>query len=168
MGNEADGDGKLLTGHFSGVAVFAQLVRDALCKADAEGWPLMLWSDPNYLDWPLRERAVVESLQRWARGGRRLVILAAQFDDIRRHHPRFVSWRNSWDHIIECRVCTSMDAGEVPSAIWGPNWVMRRLDLVRSTGIAGGEPQSRVLLKEKLEECRRQGRPGFAVTTLGL
>jgi hypothetical protein len=45
---------------------------------------------------------------------------------------------------------------------------MRRLDLVRSTGIAGFEAQRRALLKEELDECRRQSGPGFSATTLGL
>jgi hypothetical protein len=161
-------DPPLHVGPFAGVEVFAQLVRDAVARAARENWPLMVWSDPNYRDWPLRERAVVESLQQWAGSGKHLVLLAAQYDDVRRYHPRFVSWRSTWDHIIECRVCTGLDASEVPSALWSSGWVMRRLDLVRSTGIAGNEAQRRALLKEELDECRRQSGPGFSATTLGL
>ena len=167
MDNDAT-SATLTSGHFAGVEVFAQLVRTALQRAASDGWPLMAWSDANYGDWPLRERAVVDSLQQWAGSGRRLVMLANQFDDFRRLHPRFVAWRNKWDHIIECRVCTQLDAAQVPSALWSPPWCMRRMDLVRSTGYAGDEPQRRVLLKEELAECQRQSRPGFPVTTLGL
>lgn len=155
-------------GKFEGLTAFAQLVRDALACAAHEGWSQMVWSDANFLDWPLREKAVVESLQAWSRSGRRLVLLAHRFDEVQRHHARFVQWRNTWDHVVECRVCKQVDASEFPSALWSPHWVMRRLDLERSTGVAGYEPQRRVLLKEELEECRRQSSPGFPSTILGL
>jgi len=158
----------LPTGPFAGVPDFAQLVRDALAAAAREGWPAMVWSDPSFLDWPLRERAVVESLNAWARSGRTLTLLAAQYDDIRRYHPRFVAWRSTWDHLLDCRVCKGVDSQEVPSALWSPHWILRRLDVQRCTGNSGAEPQRRAALKEELDECRRQSGPGFAVTTLGL
>jgi hypothetical protein len=158
----------MFSGAFNGTQAFAQLVREALARAALEGWSKMVWSDPNFLDWPLRERSTVESLQQWAGSGRRLVMLATQYEDIRRYHPRFVAWRNQWDHIVECRVCQALDAGELPSALWSQAWALRRLDLVRSTGIATEEPQRRLMLQEELEECRRQSAPGFPVTTLGL
>jgi len=155
-------------GAFSGPSEFGQLLRDAFADAARLGWSEMVWSDPNFEDWPLREKAVVESLQAWARSGRKLVMLAHRFDSVTRFQPRFVTWRVMWDHIIECRVCKGVDASEVPSALWSPSWSMRRMDLVRSTGIAGTEPQRRVLLRETLEEFRRQSGPGFPATTLGL
>lgn len=158
----------LLEGAFSGPTEFAQLVRDALATAAAQGWKEMVWSDASFEDWPLREKAVVDSLEAWARSGRRLTLLAHNFDAIIRFQPRFVRWRVLWDHIIECRVCRHLDASEVPSALWSPYWAMRRLDTVRSTGQAGSEPQRRVLLREELEECRRNSGPGFPSTTLGL
>lgn len=155
-------------GNFSGLTAFAQRVRDALACAAREGWSYMVWSDADFLDWPLREKAVVESLNAWAGSGRRLVLLAHRFDEVQRHHARFVQWRNTWDHVVDCRVCKQRDASEFPSALWSPHWVMRRLDLERSTGVSGTEPQRRVLLKEELDECRRQSSPGFPSTILGL
>lgn len=155
-------------GPFSGPTEFAGVVREALASAAREGWTSMVWSDPNFADWPLGERAVVETLHAWARGGRQLVMLAHSYDSVVRLQPRLVAWRQTWDHVIECRVCRNRDASEVPSALWSPDWAMRRLDLVRITGVAGLEPQRRVLLKEELDECRRQGSPGFPASVLGL
>jgi hypothetical protein len=160
--------GELLEGPFAGLPVFAQLVRDALACAAREGWPEMVWSDATFDDWPLREKAVVDSLQAWSRSGRRLVILANRYDEVLRHHPRFVTWRKQWDHIVECRVVKGFEVSEIPSALWSPRWVMRRLDLVRSTGMAGFDSQCRVQLKELMDECRRQSSPGFPASTLGL
>ncbi len=128
----------------------------------------MVWSDASFADWPLGERAVVESLNAWAGTGRHLVILAHSYESVLRYQPRLVVWRKTWDHIIECRLCKNLDASELPSALWSPQWAMRRLDLVRSTGVANLEPQRRVLLKEELDECRRQSSSGFSATTLGL
>jgi hypothetical protein len=73
-----------------------------------------------------------------------------------------------WDHLVECRICKNVDASEFPSALWSPAWAMRRLDLTRSAGFAGVEPQRKLLLREALEECRRQSAPGFPASTLGL
>lgn len=161
-------DAGATAGAFAGPTAFSQWVRDALARAATEGWSVMVWSDATFQDWPLGERAVVESLQAWARSGRHLVMLAHGYDAVMRYQPRFVSWRRTWDHIVECRVCKTLDASEIPSALWSPHWALRRLDLVRCTGVAGLEPQRRVLLKEELDECRRQSSPGFPASTLGL
>ncbi len=166
--SESAAPAPLLEGAFSGPGEFAQLVRDALSTAASQGWTEMVWSDPNFEDWPLREKVVVDALQAWAGRGRKLVMLAHSFDSVIRFQPRFVQWRTTWDHVVECRVCRQLDASEVPSALWSPHWAMRRLDLARSTGMAGSEPQRRVLLRETLEECRRNSAPGFPSTVLGL
>lgn len=159
---------RLLEGRFSGPAEFSQLVRDALACAAREGWNEMVWSDATFEDWPLRERVVAEALQAWSRSGRKLVLLAKNYDAIPRYHARFVSWRATWSHIIECRVCRGVDSAEFPSALWSPHWAMRRLDLIKITGMAGYEPQRRVVLKESLDELMRNSSPGFPVVTLGL
>lgn len=158
----------LREGAFAGTAEFSQLVRDALVTAAQQGWTEMVWSDANFEDWPLREKLVVDALQDWARKGRKLTLLANRFDSITRYQPRFVRWRVMWDHIVECRVCSHVDASEIPSALWSPQWCLRRTDVVRSTGISGSEPQRRVALKEALDECRRHSGPGFSASTLGL
>ena len=159
---------RLYEGPFEGPTEFAQLVRDALACAAQEGWTEMVWSDANFEDWPLPERAVTESLQAWSRSGRRLVILAKSYESILRLQPRFVSWRQMWDHIVECRLCKNMDVCNFPSALWSPQWAARRLDMVRCTGVAGFDPRRRLQLKEAMDECRRQSSPGFPSSTLGL
>ena len=154
-----------LNGPYSGPTEFSNVVREALACAAREGWSSMVWSDANFADWPLGERAVVESLNAWAGKGRHLLMLAHSYDSVVRLQPRLVTWRQTWGHIIECRLCRSRDASEMPSALWSPHWAMQRLDVVRSTGIAGLEPQRRVMLKEELDECHRQSSPGFAAST---
>lgn len=155
-------------GAFSGPVAFADLIRNALAHADREGWVEMVWSDATFEDWPLYEKVVVEGLNAWSRKGRRLVLLAHHFDAMRRIHHRFVDWRVRWDHIVECRVCQCVEVTDFPSALWTPDWAMRRLDTQRSTGVASVEPRMRTLLREELEERKRQSSPGFPASILGL
>jgi hypothetical protein len=158
----------LYQGAFVGTTAFADVVRQALAQADRAGWSEMVWSDAGFEDWPLYEKAVVESLDAWARKGRKLTLLARHFTAMRRVHHRFVDWRVRWDHLVECRVCQGVNASEFPSALWTPSWAMRRLDLVRGTGVASAEPRMRLLLREELEERKRQSSPGFSARILGL
>jgi hypothetical protein len=155
-------------GPFSGPQAFAQLLRDAMACAAQQGWTRMVWSDADYADWPLREKAVIDALNDWAGAGRSLLMLAQRYDQIPRMHPRFVGWRSTWNHVVECRVCKTWEASEFPSALWSSQWCVQRLESERSTGMSGSEAVRRQRLLETLEECRRQSSPGFPSSTLGL
>jgi hypothetical protein len=159
---------ELSSGRFSGRDAFQQLVRDALACAAREGWRHIILSDPDFADWPLGERAVIESLQSWAKGGRRCTLLARRYDEVLRRHARFVTWRGTWSHIIEARRCAAADAQELPSAIWSPGWVLQRLDLERCNGFTGAEPERRLALHERLQEWLRQSSPSFPANIPGL
>ncbi len=159
----------LPSGRFEGREAFQQLVRDALQCAAREDWPELVFSDANFHDWPLGERAVADALQQWSRTGRRFTLLAADFSEIVRRHARFVQWRVRWDHIIVCRRAAAADPLDLPSAIWSPGWVLQRHDPVRCVGVTGREPDRRVLLREALNEWQeRKSSPGFPATVLGL
>ncbi len=156
------------SGRFVGREAFEQWVRNALAQAAHDGWREIILSDATFADWPLRERAVVESLQSWSASGRRLVMLATQYDEVIRNHARYVSWRKTWGHIIECRVCKVANVLDFPSAIWSRDWFMHRVDSQRSTGVFGEDRERGVQLKELLDEKIRNSSPGFPASTLGL
>jgi hypothetical protein len=155
-------------GRFQGREDFRQLVRDALAAAAREGWRELILSDANFEDWPLGERAVIDSLQAWSETGRRLVLLARRYDTVQRQHARFVQWRSRWSHIIEARACPAADPLDLPSAIWTPHWVLERREPERSIGYCGSEPERRVALREVLQEWLQKSTPSFPATTLGL
>lgn len=160
--------GGLPSGRFDGREAFRGLVRDALACAAREGWPELVLSDAQFGDWPLGERSVTESLEAWAGGGRRFVLLAGGFDEIVRAHPRFVHWRGTWGHIVECRRAATSSV-ELPSALWSPGWALHRLDPQRCAGVSGSEPERCQRLRESLDEwLLRRSSPGFPATTLGL
>jgi hypothetical protein len=153
---------------FEGREEFRQLIRDALACAARDGWREIVLSDGNFEDWPLGESAVAESLQAWARTGRKMVLLARRYDAVPRQHPRFVAWRSKWSHIITASAVPSADPLELPSALWSPHWVMERRDIERCNGFCGSEPDRRVLLRERLNEWLQRSSPAFSATTLGL
>lgn len=159
---------ELPEGRFSGPVAFSNLVRLALAAAANQGWRELILSDQDFHDWPLGERAVVQSLNDWARSGRRFTLVAASFDDIYRRHARFVTWRRTWSHVVECRVIGKSHSGEVPTALWSPAWIFHRFDPAHANGVSGSDVARRIVLHERLAELLLKSSPGFPATTLGL
>lgn len=155
-------------GRFAGREAFGRLVREALTCAAREGWPELILSDATFADWPLYERSVVESLHAWSKSGRHLIMLATRYDEVSRSHARFVSWRKTWGHIIDCRVCRVASAADFPSAVWSRSWYMHRLDPQHSLGACGHDRERSMHLREVLDERIRDSVPGFPSSTLGL
>ena len=160
--------GSLPQGRFSGPVEFAQLVRLSFAVAAEQGWKSIILCDSTFEDWPLGERAVAQCLNDWSKSGRTLTMLAKNYDEVMRRHARFVTWRRTWSHIVECRSNAALAQSDMPSAMWSPGWVFQRLDLERSIGFSGGEPARRIALREQLDACLRLSSPAFAATTLGL
>ena len=158
----------LQEGRFSGRSEFAELVGQAMAAAAAQGWREMIWCDPDFGDWPLGERAVAQALNDWAESGRKLTMLADNYDAILRQHARFVTWRRTWAHVVECRKSGAASKGCLPSAFWSPAWLFERLDSPRCTGVAGADLARRTALKERLNEHLSASSAGFPATVLGL
>lgn len=155
----------LPTGRWAGREAFADHVRQAFQHAAREGWRQILLSDPDFADWPLGERVVVDALNEWAHSGRELRLLARDFRPLRERAPRLVQWRVTWDHVVHARATM---ADGLPSAIWTPSWTLERLDLIHSTGVATHEARRRTELRERLDICWQRGSPAFPASTLGL
>lgn len=160
----------LLEGRFSGRSEFAELIRQALAAAARQGWREIIFSDPDFSQWPLGERAVAQALNDWASSGRKFTMLAANYDLLPRQHARFVVWRKNWSHLVQCRrpVSCAGSGTSVPSVLWSPNWYAERLDLQRCTGVAGTDAIRRLALKKTLEERFSNSTPAFPSSVLGL
>jgi hypothetical protein len=165
---QADNAPALLDGAFDGRNAFQQLVRDALAAAAREGWREIVLCDASFDDWPLGERAVVESLNAWSKTGRSCKLLAKRYEGFAQRLPRFVAWRGQWSHIIDARAVPSADALDFPSLIYTPTWVMHRIDPVRSKGIASHDAQRRVAMHEELDAWWHKSSAALPATTLGL
>jgi hypothetical protein len=153
---------------FEGYESFREQVRATLARAAEQGWREVILCGADFLDWPLGERTVVESLTAWAQTGTRLTLLARHFNEVARQHPRWVNWRRTWGHKVECRACAKADAFDLSSAIWTPAWFVLRNDLVRHAGLAGADPGWRTVLEQQLQDWLGRSASAFPVTTLGL
>jgi len=158
----------LLEGRFTGRTEFATLIRQALRVAAAQGWREVIWCDPDFADWPLGERVVAQALNDWSKAGRKLTMLAINYDEVQRRHMRFVTWRRTWSHLVECRTTVATPVTDLPSALWGPGWMFERTDLPRCTGMAGFDVARRVGLRDRLNALLLKSSPAFPASTLGL
>ena len=158
----------LPTGRLQGRQVFVDTVRQAFEVAAVQGWSQITLSDADFADWPLGERAVVDALNRWAKRGRTLKMLARSYDQVRLLHPRFVQWRVTWSHLVEAHACPAGSGPELPSAIGSPVWTLERLDPLRNTLVASTDAERRVALRERVNECWLRSTPAFPASQLGL
>lgn len=153
------------------MSALADTIRSALERAAHEQWKSMVWCDTTFHEWPLGERATIECLNAWAGAGRSLIMIAQDYRYIVQHHARFVQWRKTWSHILDCRARKGVDEDDFPCALWSPQWAMQRTERIEmgqryyAVDLA---PAQRVQLKEILDEHYRQSSPAFPATTLGL
>lgn len=155
-------------GRVVGRKAFADTLRRTMDVAHARRWRTWWWCDRDFADWPLGEHAVIESLNRWAQPGRKLYLLAQDYDTMRRLHPRFVVWRQRWDHLLEVRACPATEAEAFPSRVWTPTWCLDRIDTAQGISLCSRQPQVRTGLKQNLDEWWARSSSAFPATTLGL
>jgi hypothetical protein len=148
---------------------FHEAIRAALAQAaDAEASEICL-VDPDFQDWPLHERAVVETLARWASSRRKLLLFGHSFEALPRTAPRFTEWRRQWSHIVQCRHDPDLEAQQVPSLLLVPGEVtVRLLDPVRHRGVISGRAADQAEAREALDALLQRSVEAFPPTTLGL
>lgn len=88
---------------FAGRADFQRLLVETLAWANEQGCRELHAWDASFVDWPLSEAAALAALTAWAKHGRQLHLLALQYDDVVRRHPRFVRWRRDFAHCVTAR-----------------------------------------------------------------
>ncbi len=102
MDDDAAADTTFIT--FDTRAGYHQALHDALQRALAQGSREMWWIDSDFREWPLDAEAWIDALHAWLKlPGRRLTLLANEFDSIQHSHPRFVRWRRDWSHCVAGR-----------------------------------------------------------------
>jgi hypothetical protein len=153
-------------------ADFQQAIRDAVSRAEREGWPSIALVDTDFADWPLNEPALIDALTRWALPHRRLTLVALDFDEVRRRHPRFVEWRRLWSHVVDAR-SPDEDAGltELPTLLLSggktPFGVIVT-DRVHWRGRVSHEAGDAHFYRDRLDALLQRSAPSFASTQLGL
>ena len=167
MTDEAHAGG-LHPGPIAGRPAFQQALREAFAHAAAAGARELWCCDVDYAQWPLGERSVVDALQAWAYGHRRLVMLASRFDEVPQHHPRWVAWRRTWSHAVVCRALPELKSDDIPCLWWGGDVQLRLFDTQRYRGAVETQASELLRSREMLDELWLRSIDAFPATTLGL
>jgi hypothetical protein len=150
-------------------AEFLDAVRTAFTQAEEHGAREIVLVDPNFADWPLNERGVVDSLARWIDSSRLLVVVAHSFDELARRQLRFVEWRRQWAHVVQCRNDPELEAEQIPTLLLVPGHLcMRVLDRVRWRGTVSKRPVDLTESREIVDALLQRSVEAFPVTPLGL
>ena len=151
-------------------AAFARALRVAIARAADEGVRELCWVDPDYADWSLDEPELLDALTRWARPkDRRLLMLAHDFDTIAVGHPRFVTWRRVWAHVVTARAAPELDRTELPSLMLGsPDASLQRLSVapLRARWLTDGDDWR--TWREVADAVLQRSEDAFPAHTLGL
>ena len=93
---------------------FHDALREAFAEIAQQGCREVWLCDADFADWPLDEPGIIELLTRWALPHRKLTLIARDFDEFARRHPRWTEWRRTWSHVVDCRVLDEADAVQPP------------------------------------------------------
>ena len=150
-------------------AEFHAALRAAFAEAATAGSRELWLADNDFADWPLGERDVIESLSQWVASSRKLTLLAHDFDEVARRHPRWVTWRRQWSHVVSCRSNAELEAGEMPTLLIAAGTVTVRLsDPVHHRGRVAHDRAEELRCKELFDAVSQRSEEAFPVTTLGL
>lgn len=150
-------------------AEFEAAIRAAFAHAGEADAREILIVDPDFADWPLNERALIDSLAGWVDSRRSLTVLAHSFDEVARRQFRFVEWRRQWAHVVRCRSDPELEAAQVPSLLLVPGVTcVRLLDRVRHRGTVSSRPADLADARETIDALLQRSVEAFPVTTLGL
>jgi len=159
---------------FAGRAEFERLLVDALAWVAEQGCREVHAWDASFVDWPLSDARALASLTAWARQGRQLFLLAQQYDDIVRRHPRFVRWRRDFGHCVVAKAADpELKLEGAPESLLlatGANGTLtlRLFDRHLWRGEVSLDAGQRVRALEWFDAVAQRSSESFAPTTLGL
>jgi len=159
---------------FAGRGEFQRVLQETLAWAAEQGCRELHAWDASFVDWPLSDAQVLASLASWARAGRQLHLLALQYDDIARRHPRFVRWRRDYAHCVTARaVEPELRLEAAPESLLlavGTAGVVtvRLFDRHLWRGEVSAEAGDRLRSLEWFDAAAQRSSEAFAPTTLGL
>ncbi|HEY2561896.1 MAG TPA: hypothetical protein VGI48_19480 [Caldimonas sp.] len=148
---------------------FTGAIRASFALAAQDGANEIVIVDPNFADWPLNDRAVVDSLVAWVDSRRSLTVFADSFEEIARRQSRFVEWRRQWAHVVRCRSDPELETEQVPTILLAPGVTcVRLLDRVRYRGTVSNRAVDMTECQETIDALLQRSAEAFPVTTLGL
>ena len=161
---------------FASRAQAQHALRMTLLQACADGAREMVWLDPDFGHWPLSDAEVLEALTAWAGvRSRRLLLLAQDYEVVTRIHPRFVSWRRSYGHLVVARQYGGDEAGAPGTAgqagavlLGSSPWMWRLWNWGACRGSMGSDLHSFTDMRLWIDAITQRSTESFAASTLGL
>lgn len=160
--------------NFAGRSEFQRVILETWAWVAEQGCREVHAWDASFVDWPWSDAAVLSSLASWARAGRQLHLLALQYDDIARRHPRFVRWRRDYAHCVTARAVEPelrLEAApeSLLQAVGAAGVVTVRLfDRHLWRGEVSLDAGDRLRSMEWFDAAAQRSSEAFAPTTLGL
>ncbi|MFG6485988.1 hypothetical protein ACG04R_04840 [Roseateles sp. BYS78W] len=160
---------------FEGRAGFQRLLVDTFVWAAEYGCRELHAWDASFVDWPLSDANALTALTAWARHGRQLHLLAQQYEDVQRRHPRFVRWRRDFGHCVTARaVEPELKLDGAPESLLlavcpdGGALSLRLFDRHLWHGEISVDAGQRLRGLEWFDALAQRSSDSFAPTTLGL
>jgi len=148
---------------------FHAAVRALLAEAAAVGCREIVIADRDFADWPLGDPEVIASLGAWAIAHRRLTVLATSFDEVVRRHARWVAWRRTYSHVVDCRVNDELEQGGMPTMLLARGLAGLRLsDPDHYRGRVSRDAGDLLRWGEAVDAVAQRSVESFPATTLGL
>lgn len=156
-------------------AGFAAAVQWGFARAMREGGRSrrILCIDRDFVDWPLDAPELHTQLTAWLRGvrgtQRQLVLLAANYDEMPRRHPRFVAWRRHFTHAVFPFAAPEDMAAVLPTLLLDDDGTLVRLiDPVHWRGRASADERSALPWREQIDAVLQRSEAAFPAQSLGL
>jgi hypothetical protein len=168
--NEAAPQGDVDPPQIASRLEFSQAVHWAVHASTQRRARRIVWVDADFADWPLDDAALHETLSAWLRlPQRRLVLLAARYDEVPRRHPRFTAWRRLWSHAVEAWSPAEGEARDLPTlALDDGAVVVHLVDSVHWRGRASLDERAARVWRDQIDAVLQRSEPAFAPSALGL
>lgn len=149
---------------------FAAALRWGFEAAASDGARCITCVDANFEHWPLDDPALLQGLTAWAKlPQRRLVLLAAHYDEVPQRQPRFTAWRRDWGHVVSAFQPPEEFAASLPTLLLDDRKLcVHLIDAVHWRGRADRDPRAHQHWQEQVDVVLQRSGPAFTVTTLGL
>jgi hypothetical protein len=148
---------------------FHDALRRAFAGLATHGCREVAMCDETFADWPLNEPAVVDALTRWALPHRRMTVIARQYDELERLHPRWVAWRRRWSETVDCRTPEEGLALALPVLFVAQGATVVRLrSAMPYRGSESGIQADIIQATEEFDAISQRSGPAFPSTILGL
>jgi len=130
----------------------------------------MVWADTDFANWPLDDAALLQRLVDWLRlPQRQLLLLAADYEDLRRRHARFTAMYGLWSHAIVARAPAQDEAAPLPCLVLaGGTAAVHLMDTEHWRGWISADPGVLRRWQERADALLQRSEVAFPVTTLGL